>query len=418
MALSAKVGTFLSGTGAAGSTVAITGVGFQPKALICWMSGRTEAVDTVGALTILPSFGFAASSNAEYCISGYSADAVAASDTARRKNVDSFICEIDAAGANVGSLGLQSFDADGFTAVVVTAFTVSRRIHYLALGGDSITNVKQGEFVMPNVLGNGDITGVGFQPDCVLMIHRRATGAGSGSGLGLSLTIGAASSSSQRAVVGIRSVDAGVTMDADSYALDVECLMTNPQGGGAPLDRYDFVGFIADGFTLNCLEVGAANRVGYLALKGGNYRVDSLLTSTTGGATIQETGFGFKPAGVLFLSHCMAETVQDSNSAHLRLSIGAATGPTERTACAVRDEDAVADSNCAAAVEFDECYANINTSTDTIDGLMDLDSMDADGFTTIMDDGDPAAAFVWYVAFGPAAAGGLTLALSGISATA
>ncbi len=67
------------------------------------------------------------------------------------------------------------------------------------------------------------------------------------------------------------------------------------------------------------------------------------------------------------------------------------------------DENGTADSETARAVEHDEVYANIATD-DTIEGLLDIKSIDSDGFTCVMDDPDPSAAFVPYMAFGDTAA--------------
>jgi hypothetical protein len=367
------------------------------------MSGRTEGVDTVGALSLVPSFGFCTGSANERAIGGYSLEAAATSDVGRSQVVDGAVVETNGT-AITGILGLQTFDADGFTMVVVDAWVTNRRVHYLALGGDSITNAKASHFTMANALGNQAVTGVGFQPDLVILAGRRSTSDANVWTAGSSFTIGAARSSTQRAVLANAIVDAAATTDTARYCNDIECYTTNPQGGGSTLDRADFVSMDADGFTVNWLEAGAANRVHYLAIKGGNFLVGSLLTSTTLGATISETGFGFAPSAVLMVSHGTSESVQDTKQTHFMLSVGAATGMAERVACALRDEDLVATENCASAVEYDEVYANLNTATDTIDGLMDLQSMDADGFTAVMDDADPAQSFVWYVAFGPAEA--------------
>jgi hypothetical protein len=83
------------------------------------------------------------------------------------------------------------------------------------------------------------------------------------------------------------------------------------------------------------------------------------------------------------------------------MSIGAFSSLTDRGAQSGLDENGKADSETTTIIEFDEVYANIATDS-TIAGLMDVKSVDSDGFTMIMDDADPSQAFVWYIAFGPA----------------
>jgi hypothetical protein len=47
---STAAGSFMI-TGALNSTIVVNDVGFQPKALLLWANGRTEAVDTSGRRT-------------------------------------------------------------------------------------------------------------------------------------------------------------------------------------------------------------------------------------------------------------------------------------------------------------------------------------------------------------------------------
>src|SRR5947209_736339 len=54
---STKEGAFNIGTGAVSSTVVTSGIGFQPKVVLFWWSGRTETVDTTGGASISRGFG-------------------------------------------------------------------------------------------------------------------------------------------------------------------------------------------------------------------------------------------------------------------------------------------------------------------------------------------------------------------------
>jgi hypothetical protein len=91
--------------------------------------------------------------------------------------------------------------------------------------------------------------------------------------------------------------------------------------------------------------------------------------------------------------------VQNTGTVHGQLSIGAGTSTSNRVAMAIMDEDNLATSETSSAIEFDEVYIHINTS-DTLEGLGDINSITSDGFTFIMDDADPAQMYVWWVAAG------------------
>jgi hypothetical protein len=196
-------------------------------------------------------------------------------------------------------------------------------------------------------------------------------------------------------------------MDTESYCHDLECLATfDPSGGVALGDRADFVSFLSNGFRVNWLENGAGSRrYHYLALKGGQYAVGSVLTQTDTVTDIVVSGLPFAPKGGLLISHCKAESTQDVVQDHDELSVGAFSGATQRNAQAHLDEHAVADSEVTTALEFDAVYANISTAS-AIEGLMDVKTVDAGGVTFIMDDADPAQSFVGYLLVGDAPVGG------------
>jgi hypothetical protein len=64
------------------------------------------------------------------------------------------------------------------------------------------------------------------------------------------------------------------------------------------------------------------------------------------------------------------------------------------------DDDAATTAIVGTAFEYDAVYINMPGTAATVQGLMDVKTIDSDGFTMIMDDADPSQAFVWYLAFG------------------
>jgi hypothetical protein len=397
MPLQSKFGSFNTGVGAATTTVAITGVGFTPKCILFWWSGRTEAVDTIGRATHFRGFGVATSATNRSGIVTNSLDAQASSDTQSGFSTNWCIASIDGSPTIDGTVDVQSLDADGFTLIIDDAMPISFRVHYLALGGDSLTNANVISFNEPNATGNQDITGFGFDPDCVLFFGIRVV---AGTRTTDTFSLGAACANGQGVYAGL-SETAAATMDTASYCLSSECIaFISNAAGAAVVGRASFNALITDGIRITWAESNSAAPIVALGLKGGNYLIGNLLTRTDGN-DIAETGFGFKPSSALFLSHGQAESTADTAQANNRWSMGAFSSLTDRGAQAILDEDNIADSEVTTAIEFDAVYANISTAS-AIQGLMDVKSIDADGFTMVMDDADPSQAFVWYLAFGPA----------------
>jgi hypothetical protein len=402
MTLLSKVGSFLTGTGAVSSNVVVNDVGFQPKAVIFWWTGATGSVDALFNANNSMGMGWAVSSSSRSNRAAASRDARTSSATNKNRQSDEAITVHPASGSTTtvdGSLDFVSFDSGGFTLIVDDQFVTSFRIGYLALGGDDITNVfaANGRSI-PGGTGNEAVTGVGFKPDIVFFACNRITTSGS-NGTNAEGSFGAAVSSSQQAILFGGAPSGQLTMDAKSYSYDGECL-----GAGNTSATFDiscrgtFVSMDSDGFTINWLEL-AAGSYDYLCIKGGQWLIGSLLTQTDTSTDIVESGFGFTPKFGMFFSHTLPKSTQNVVDANWSNSVGAFDSASSRIAEASYMENATADSECDSAVEFDEVYINIGAS-DAVVGLMDIKSVDADGFTCIMDDADPAQAFVWYVAAG------------------
>lgn len=402
MAMNAKVGTFLWDSATiAGGTIVVTGVGFQPKAVIVFGSGRSDATDAIGRADAQHSFGFAVSTTGRRTMGIWSDDANTTTDAIRGQHNGALALEVGTGSVITGLLDLQAFDVDGFTLVVDDQSVTSRRLSYLALGGD-MTNAAVGDFIPSSGTGNQAVTGVGFQPSCLVfmsLFRQPMPGVGGNAGLGL----GCAVSSTQGWVLAVMSDSNVATSNTHHYAQDAECLAMLLADGSFNV-RFTFVSMDTDGFTVSkVIAPTATNRyVSFLALKGGNYAAGSLLTRTDTN-DIAVTGLGFAPSAVLFGSCASAENTLGTSTAHSQSSIGITTSVTERVTHTHLDEDNQAVSDVTTAIEYDAVYANIDAAS-AIQGLMDLKSMDADGFTTVMDDTDPSANWVGWLAFGPAAA--------------
>ena len=305
-----------------------------------------------------------------------------------------------------GLADVSSMDADGFTLVVDDAFATAISVNYLALGGTDLTNAATGVFNEPAGTGNHTEGALGFTPDYIEFFSAGIGAAAPGGATMAHAMLGAATSSSQRGVTVIHSDDAVLDSDTYRYSISSECVALMASGTGATDYREDFVSFGSGTFTLNCIEQTAgARRVHYLALAGGAYQVGNLLTKTDG-TDIAVTGLANRPRGVFFASHCAAEDTANTSVAEAKFSMGAfdsqsAIDPARnRVARCTKHEDGSTAADAGDAMRFDAVYANILVTTAAIDALMDIKSVEATGFTTVMDDVETAASFVWWAAFG------------------
>jgi len=396
----AQEGAFNIGTGAAGTTVPIT-VGFQPKVVIFWESGRTESTDTELLGNEQRGFGVAVTPTDRRVICSQSQDAQSSAVVDRAHRADAAICSMTTGGAIDGLGDLSSMDANGFTLIIDDAFATDLRIHYLALGGSAITTAATGMFTEPAVAGNQDVTTVGFQPDAVVFFSAGIATDPPGTATDSKLMIGyAAGAGNPNDAVWIGASDDGQgTMVTRSYHRAGESVAMFDAGETVTDARASVTAWLSNGFTLNWVERASNRRVFYLALKGGSYAVGDVLTRTTSG-TVVETGVGFSPVASLFLSHNKAQSTADTPQANDELSIGAFGSTANRGAQCVNDWNGVGTSVVGTGVEHDELYCNMDGAGNP-EGLMGIQSIDSDGFTLSMDLPDPAAEFVSYLAFGP-----------------
>lgn len=390
---------------------AITGLGFQPKAIIFYSTGETTD-DGSSALAAVASvmYGMTAGStqNAVFChavVEGAN-PAVAGkawNETACIEFLSNGVPTTD------GIAALKSFDADGFT-INWSAFPGSARlVKFIALGGSDITNAKVGFFASNSSLGVGtqSITGVGFTPDFLMFLGGDMTAAGTASNS--AWCVGAASGTAAGRQFFVYDVDnaGGASMQ---YTSSGKCIV-----GGTGSRSGSLASFNADGFSISWNpDPGSALRFGYLALKGGNYFVgnETQGTSTGNKAT---TGVGFLPAGALYISGA-AEAGSGGG-----ISFGGASSSTARGAISYGRFDsptahARSDRRSTRALWF--LFVNSLSAVST-GGNADLVTFDSDGFTLNWITSDATARVFNYIAFGPAAsaatytdAGTVTLSLT------
>lgn len=304
MAVQAKVGTFVRPTTAAPFSQSITGVGFQPKAIIfLYMPWNVNGFRS----TLFYSMGFCsgATSGAQRAHAFAAADNVSTTTTKSAYH-DAVILVVDPLGGILAEADLASFDADGFTVTWVTSDqNPDRLIIYLALGGADL-QAKVGDFRAASVAGNQDVTGVGFQPDAVMLMCGLDTVVAQAN-IGR-FRLGAATPSNQWAIA--LSARNGQTTSANVDAVRAQrtdrVLIGIAPDGSALEAEAEFVQMLADGFRVNWITPPPAepNRplVAYLALKVGQYAVGASTKPTGSPPVDQDVAVGFPPIAVFSAS--------------------------------------------------------------------------------------------------------------------
>jgi hypothetical protein len=384
LTLSFKTGQFQGGTG----NVAVTGVGFQPKLVMLYESGYFVGFDTIDSWS---QFGLGAASDttatnqrsmymdASDGATPTDAACVWDNDAATHSNRNKNICTVSAIGA------------DGFT-TNWSANTDNSRMYYACLGGADITNVKVGNITSPTsgTTGNQSYTGIGFQPDLLILFGSHATASGTVTS-GATYCVGFATSATGQVSISGVIKDAVTTTSTQRYQrsnnavcyalMDIATTTTKALEGA-------LVSMNADGFTINWTTVGtngASKPVNYIAIKGGSYKVGAISSPTAGTAPVSQatTGAGFRPKG-LFM--CSAGAVSSTAiQAGQQISFGAGSSSTDRHCCFCGENDSTTSSvtmNINKSAKLVSMYNIVAAqASSTVNAEADITTLDADGFT-------------------------------------
>lgn len=338
MANGFKVGMFTAAySGGLPQDQSVTGVGFQPKALILFTAGLLTADGNVGPDEAV---GFGISDGTASQSYGWWTDTAAATSSCvfqwRPKII---VNALSAATPLWYDADLKSFDTDGFTVTWTSdngGFLSGREMYYIAFGGDDITNVKLHKPVTQSGTGNKSYTGVGFQPDIIFVLNQNIVASTDDGGVNdVSCGLGVGISATKRWALA-HCMRTGQTMstsvNAQSYQRTDSIYLTLLPSTGVENSRFDLVSLDSDGYTFNQIvhgDTAGINSLAVLCIKGGQWDIGSLLAPATASDT-SVTGLAFSPDGALFASDSfVASTSVQSDS---RFMLGAGDTDTNRVA--------------------------------------------------------------------------------------
>jgi hypothetical protein len=421
MALSTYKNTLVAPT--ATGTQTITGVPFQPKAVLFW---STSLVSGAAATNVyLSSFGGATRDGGvtqQFGI-GNGENGGASSNAGRAAT--SGVCIILPLNGNFGTdgyAGLTAFTSDGFTLNWGDApASANMLVHYLALGGADLTNARCGTHTIVRTTAGTEATaGLGFQPDCLLFASPGVPS--STSIVDAILALGAArrTPTVTRWAQLFFENDGANTMDTGQYVRTDKCLAL-PDATSVLEAEADISTFDAGGFTLNWTNpvAAASSRVFYyLALKGGQYELGQATSPISTGNNAVTTAF--QPTGLLlsWLSR-RAVTAFTTSAGDAGYGVGASDG-TRTGFAAVNETDGNADSQSWR--HHDSSHAvyipkGIRTAKAARSSAT-FSSWAATNFTLNWDAVDASAYEYQYVVFGDAVASGNIFTKTGSVVTA
>jgi hypothetical protein len=400
-------------TDVATTTYTVSGLAFQPKALIFKCYYAQEATDG-GSVTDSGKrcFGFATSPTNRACVAIRSGDNAANASCQVVHSSAAIATFTNGTPTVTGALDLDSITSDGFVLIVDTGGDQSS-VFWEAYGGSDITAAEVVTAISePASTGAVDyvLTGA-FQPDVVFLAGMQGTGADAAAGstdshmyFGVATSTNAAN---QICLVG-GSDHGSADMDTDGWGGDSACVGMVTVAGGDLSAQATLSAFNADGFELTWGARATTNRKSIaLAIAGGEWQAGSLtIDGSTATATAAVSGLSFVPAGVSVMSRMQTENASVTTTAEDMMSFGVASSTSSREAWGRQDVNAAAASDLRYRVEYDQilCYPD---SSGALLTAHDLSALASDGFTLVVDTaGGVADEWIGYYTFGnPPAAG-------------
>ena len=396
--LSVKVGSFakITTTG----TQTISGLGFQPKAIIFFWSRNTT--NATAAAPRSQGIGFTDCTN-QRAVAVAEDDNAGTSNAGRYRTENNVIVILSNGNPTVGSRAtFTSCNAGGFTINWAASEARADIINYIAIGGPDVTNVRAGTFTLAPATGIQNITGVGFQPNFIMFLWGFTETLDS-LAVRLQIGMGLADYNNNQGSI-LNCVADNNSSNATKYSQQRTDNVILLSGSGCAQDALAaFSGFTADGFQLNVSDAPAANTpIFYLAIRGGSHAVGNFLQPTaTGIQTI--SGLGFQPNLVLLFSHNKTAT-GTTLAVPSTFSIGAAISTTSRAAVWGQSRN-VDPSNAAVYTDNTKVIIMRTLSgiggTGTINAQADFNGFTIDGFQLNWTTVDATQGQIIYWTFGP-----------------
>ncbi len=404
--MACKQFSFAVSTGAIGTQVTVSGIGFRPALLKFRWSGRTDMTDAgpSNSGNDTEGRGFALENLKNYCWSKWSQQG--ADPYTAGSGIWNTSCIVRQTGVSTatGKLKVVAMTADGFTYEIQQVFANAIAVIGLAVSGIEVDAV---EIVEPGATGVQTYT-TAFRPTFLEVIGSNKTAwdtMGGGAGVCQGAAFGSAADEN---AVHASFEDTGLgTGDDAIYCRRTECLaIISPT---AVLCRARVEAFNEMDIQLNWLERNSTRVFVLLVMTGRHFIAQGLTQTNTNPFSL--TGMTWVPEGIEMVSGALPESPQDTVSngsagnPGFGLSDGFGTGPADRAVIYTRLNP---DGNAGASRqtyqhEFDEIYADADSAGAPVQlGLGDISTaFTADTVTLVMDDADPQENYFFLIVHGP-----------------
>lgn len=367
MGLNVKVGSFTA-PGVTGNQD-ITGLGFDDTQLVIFWFNLT-ASDGTSADAVF-GVGVGISSSDRRSSGDYSTDNLSSSlHQAWNQNGHCIYSPSGTQRADyVGAI------TDGFRINWIT--TSLQSVNYMAIGGSDITNVKSTAFACPTVTGNHTFTGIGFEGTCMIAFAGKFSTDNLDQSTNGAAFFGFATSASDQGCVAWRSKHAANPQVAKHRQSKSKCAISLTDAG--VFSEAEFVDFTSDGFTWNFTTAPTSADIFYcIVLRGPQFKVSNFLQpASTGNQTL--TGAGFTPKGSLMLSGNDTAANDDATLANAQVSLGGASGSSERGCIWAGEVDAVSPTQADHNLDRTKLIKMISPGSLTVNAAADHSSFNSDG---------------------------------------
>lgn len=369
------VGHFTSPT-SNDSSYSITGVGFTPKVVIFFPTGRTS---TGAGSTSDVTFGIGAMTTTDqWCVVGGDQDAYGAMRVNTTSLTTRCIHVLDGDGVlPVESAYFVSMDGDGFTLNYNRTVASAYIVHYIALGGSHLS-VAVGDMGHVGSSGTHESPSLGFAPVGYLLAASDGIALeASSASRDFLFVLGGGTSSTEEFAISLFNENDEARSDT-GRGQGATRVFQQQNVGNSIYVEVEHSAFGADTFTVNT-TVGATGPDAFYIAFGGS--IDCFMgnfTLNTSGATQAVTvETDFQPDAILFMG---TDQTADGAENDLMNSVGISDGTNHR-GYAFGKDDNTASSEPTTNVSHTHCIlSDMNIATGAADDA-DIDSFDANGFT-------------------------------------
>ena len=365
--------------GTGNQDITITSLGWTPTAYICWTSAAvTDGVDAAHWVTSLGM----SDDTREACLSSSVEDANSGSDSYREMDSDVVVrLHNGTTGATDALATHVAMISDGVRINWSNTHTNRVRMHFLFLGGTSLS-IHVGNDTHP---GGADVandtTDPGFQPDAVL--YASSTGSIDAGATANTYNSLAGADASRQALVTAYDQDGQATVACTQLNYDNRVMQS--MSNSTTINRYiEHTSMLATGFRTTLRQVAGSNAMdfSYMALKSttNSMFVGMVQGPASGTGTKAVTGIGFKPQAVCLAAqgNVTLNSVSSSGAEVAALSIGLFDG-TRETSVGGYNDDAQTTSVAKSRWNSTALFLDDGAGTTQFDAA--FTSFDADGYT-------------------------------------